>query len=378
MLHGKGRAVGERNAAIGAVEQRAMRLDGVFRQAVAINREAVIHRDDLDLSGGEILHRMVRAVVALRHFFRLRADGQRHHLMAETNAEGRHLLFQEIADHGRRIFARLRRIAGTVGEKYAIGIERENFGARRRRRRDDHFAALFGEEPQNVALDAIVDRDDAIFRAVGPRAVAGAEPPCRLAPVVARSGADGGHEVHAVYARPGGGFRFQGVEVEFAVRRMGDDGVRHAALADQRRQRARVYATQRDDVSRGEPVREFRRRAEIRGVRHRRAEDRADSAGARRKIDGLDVLLIRSHIADVRKGEGDDLRGVGGVGEDFLIARHRRVETDFANGFADGAEAVAFDHLAARKHEDAGVNRRGPALALIRAHYPLFPFRPRI
>ena len=33
----------------------------------AVDGEAVVHRDDLDLAGGEVLHRMVRAVVALVH-----------------------------------------------------------------------------------------------------------------------------------------------------------------------------------------------------------------------------------------------------------------------------------------------------------------------
>ena len=56
-----------------------------------IDRETVVHRDDLDLVGREILDRMIGAVMALSHFHRLGADRERHHLMAEADAEGRHL-----------------------------------------------------------------------------------------------------------------------------------------------------------------------------------------------------------------------------------------------------------------------------------------------
>ena len=56
----------------------------------AVDREAVVHRGDLDLAGGEVLHRMVGAVVALVHLHGLRADRDAEHLVAEADAEGRH------------------------------------------------------------------------------------------------------------------------------------------------------------------------------------------------------------------------------------------------------------------------------------------------
>ena len=72
----------------------------------------------------------------------------------------------------------------------------------------------------------------------------------------------------------------------------------------------------------------------------RRIAPRAPSSGA---IGRLDVLLVGSDHADMREGEGDDLPGVGGVGEDFLIAGHRRVEADLADRLADGAEPKTFE-----------------------------------
>jgi hypothetical protein len=43
----------------------------------------------------------------------------------------------------------------------------------------------------------------------------------------------------------------------------------------------------------------------------------------------LEILGRGAGVADVRIGEGDDLPAVGGIGEDLLIARHRRIENYF-------------------------------------------------
>ena len=59
------------------------------RQRLLVDREAVIHRGDLDLAGGQVLHRMVRAVVALMHLHGLAAEREAEHLVAEADAEGR-------------------------------------------------------------------------------------------------------------------------------------------------------------------------------------------------------------------------------------------------------------------------------------------------
>ena len=87
----------------------------------------------------------------------------------------------------------------------------------------------------------------------------------------------------------------------------------------------------------------------------------AARAGRGRQIDGLDVLLVGSDDADMRKGEGDDLPGVGGVGEDFLVAGHRRVEADFADRFAGRAEAKTFDDEPVRQHDQRGALQRRPS-----------------
>src|ERR1019366_6924470 len=89
VLYREHRFVLERDAAIGAVEQRHMGLLDIVRQRVLVDREAVVHRGDLDLAVGEILDRMIGAVVALMHLHGLSPDRYPEHLMAETDAESR-------------------------------------------------------------------------------------------------------------------------------------------------------------------------------------------------------------------------------------------------------------------------------------------------
>src|SRR6267378_1391827 len=72
-----------------------------------------------------------------------------------------------------------------------------------------------------------------------------------------------------------------------------------------------------------------------------RMQDDAARPGRRSETDGLDVLLVRAHIADMRKREGDDLARIGRVGEDFLVARHGGIEADLADRVPGGAKAVA-------------------------------------
>src|ERR1700678_2658046 len=87
ILHGEGWPVGKRNAAIRAVEQRHMRFLGIRGQARPIDREAVVHRHDLDLASGEVLDWMVRAMMTLQHLDGPRADREPQELMAEADAK---------------------------------------------------------------------------------------------------------------------------------------------------------------------------------------------------------------------------------------------------------------------------------------------------
>ena len=87
ILHAEDGFAVERDAAIAAVEERDVRFGHAVGQRRRIHREAVIHRDNLDLAGGEVLDRMVGAVMALGHLFGFAAQRQAQHLMAQADAE---------------------------------------------------------------------------------------------------------------------------------------------------------------------------------------------------------------------------------------------------------------------------------------------------
>ena len=89
-------------------------------------------------------------------------------------------------------------------------------------------------------------------------------------------------------------------------------------------------------------------------------EHRADGAGAGGRVEVLDVLVIGADIADMREGEGDDLAGIGRVGEDFLVAGQRRVEADFGDRASGGAKAAPFDDRAVGQHQQGGRLFGGP------------------
>ena len=82
----------------------------------------MIHRNNLDLAGGEILDRMIGAVMALRHLSRLGAQRQAQHLMAQADAEHRHAGCDQALDGGNGIGAGRRRIARTVRQQHAMRL----------------------------------------------------------------------------------------------------------------------------------------------------------------------------------------------------------------------------------------------------------------
>ena len=68
-------------------------------------------------------------------------------------------------------------------------------------------------------------------------------------------------------------------------------------------------------------------------------------------------------VADVRVGEGDDLPGVGRVGDDLLVAGQHGVEHDLAGGdpAGVGADRLALEHRAVGEHERASrIAHRSP------------------
>ncbi len=265
----------------------------------------------------------------------------------------------ELLDLGHRVLAGGGRIAGTVRQEHAVRLALEDVLGLRRRRDDRHLAAGAGEAAQDVALQAVVDGDD-VERRILLAAVAFAPHPARLVPRIALAARHVGHEVHAVEARPGGGLRLQLGEVELARWLVRDDAVGRALLADARRERARVDAGDADDAALLQPAVEMLGRAVARRTGDRRAQHCAAHARAGGEVRGLGVLDVGADVADVREGEGDDLPGVGGIGEDLLVAGHRRVEANLADGRAGGAEADPGNDCSVGQNKSRGRRGVGP------------------
>ena len=191
-------------------------------------------------------------------------------------------------------------------------------------------------------------------------AVALAPDPARLVPGVALPRRDLRHQVHADEARPGLGLRLQLVDVERRRGLMRDDAVGHALLADACGERARVDAGQRDDAARLQPLVEVLGGAVVGGLRDAGAQHAAAHARAHRQVGCLGVLGVGADVADMREGEGDDLAGVGGVGEDLLIAGDRRIEAHLAHRRAGGAQALPGDDGAVGQHQPRRQRHLGP------------------
>ena len=66
---------------------------------------------------------------------------------------------------------------------------------------------------------------------------------------------------------------------------------------------------------------------------------------------GFQILGRGAGIADVRIGERDDLAGVGGIGEDFLVSGQRGIENDFASGVALGSDGLAAEDGTVRQRQ---------------------------
>jgi hypothetical protein len=67
---------------------------------------------------------------------------------------------------------------------------------------------------------------------------------------------------------------------------------------------------------------------------------------------GFRIGGVRTIIADLRIGEGDDLSAVGRIGEDFLIAGDGGVEDDFAGALDGRTKASALEDRAVLQGEN--------------------------
>src|SRR5690606_7977625 len=197
-------------------------------------------------------------------------------------------------------------------------------------------------EAQDVALHTIIHGHDVHGRLTFRLAIAFVPDPGRLGPYGRLTGGNFLGQIEADETRPGLRLLLQGVDVEFAVGGMGDDRVGGALLAQKNGKRAGVDAADGYDAAALQPVVKVAGGAIVGRIGDIGLEGRTDRARAGSGVQVLYILLIGAEIADMRGGEGDDLSGIGGVGQDLLIAGERGIEADFAYRRAGRAEADAF------------------------------------
>ena len=146
-------------------------------------------------------------------------------------------------------------------------------------------------------------------------------------------------EIHRFQAVPGPRSRDQGVGVDFTVRRVLNCTFLHTFLAYQASQRARIDAGQADNALFCEPGVKMVVCAPVGGRRDGLAKHGADSRAGRIGARFLMIFGVRADISDMREGKQHNLFRIRGVCEDFLIARHRCVETQFSDRHSCSARA---------------------------------------
>ena len=157
-------------------------------QAGVRHREAVVLAGDLDLAGGQVLDRVVGAVMAERHLLGPAAQRQPQHLVAEADAEHRLAAVDQLPDLRHGIARRSppdRR--GRSTSTTPSGCQRQHLVGGGLGRHDGDPAARLARLRRMLRLIAVVDRHDVRAVAVA-AAVALAPGPAALVPAVALPG----------------------------------------------------------------------------------------------------------------------------------------------------------------------------------------------
>ena len=78
----------------------------------------------------------------------------------------------------------------------------------------------------------------------------------------------------------------------------------------------------------------------------------ADDEGFDIRLGGFLVVVIGADIADVRIGEANDLPGVAGIGENFLVTGERGIKNDFTAAASASARRAAVKYSSVLEREN--------------------------
>ena len=157
VLDGKDGAVFHPQAAVRSIEQGHMGFHHAPGQGLGVNRKAMVHGCDLNLSRLHVLDGMICAMVAVVHLYGLRAQGQGEHLVAKAYPKDRHIgPIQNPLYHRHRIAARGGWITRAIGQEHPVRGMGQNLIRCGRCGQNCDIAPGGGQTPQNVALCPII------------------------------------------------------------------------------------------------------------------------------------------------------------------------------------------------------------------------------
>ncbi len=246
-------------------------------------------------------------------------------------------------------------ITGTVRKEDAIGLEVHDVLGGRLRWDDPDVAVVIDEKAQDILLDAKVVGSDAEFASVrnssglahgfGPRR--NGEFDGAFFPAVGFFAGDMAGEFLPGHQRNLFGF----VDELVGGRAVGGNyAAERADVANVADERACVDIPDGGNLVAIQIELGSFGGAPVRRDLGKLADDKRFDVGARRFF----IVEIRADIADVRIGEADDLAGIAGVGENFLITGEAGVENDFAAPARDGASRTAVKYAPVFQSESGG------------------------
>ena len=316
-LYGEGPEAGIVHALAGAVVGVGEgNLSG--GEAGGVHGIAVVLAGDVGADAVQIPHRLVDAPVAVFQFEGGASGGQRGELVPQADAkEGG--LAQKLLDLGDLVDV-FRRVAGAVGEHYAVRVCGQDLFRGGRRRQDGDGAAPLLQFPDNVLLGAVVQKGD----------------PEPLFPFSgAEDGLPAGDGLH--HAGHGVGGHCREIGGDFVA----DAGVHDAGLPENPGQFPGIHAAE----ARHAPLLQERVQiplaAEVGGflapLPHHVAPHMTFA---------LEVFGDHAIVADERIGLGNNLSRVAGIRQGFQVAAHAGSEYQFAGCVRLRAKARALKHPA--------------------------------
>ena len=339
---------------VGVIVQVDMRDFHVSRrQRVRVHGKTVILRGDFHLFCEQILNWMIRFVMAEFQFEGFAPKRQSAKLMPEANPENGHMP-NELANGFNGVADGLG-IAGPIREKNPIRLQVENIFRWSPRGRDPHVAIVVHKEPQNVLLDAVVKRQNAMLMTLALRVrLTHLLGPRRnryfdraLVPSIRLRARHPAGKLEARHLRQLLGLKNQLLR-RSPVRR--DHSPQSANVPDVAHQRARINVpNNRNFVTVQIKLSAFRRSPVGRDLR-----EFADNQRLNVRPPRLFIFKVRADVADMRIREADNLPRIAWVGENFLITGEAGVENDFAAAARDSARGASVKEAPVFQREGRG------------------------